>query len=194
MASTTLEKSRAPDEAFLASLFDRLGASPADLLRAALHFAATHPGRAAPALLLEALELRGTQGAAEWLSKVGATVGTQEAMRLTGLSKSGLHKAKDDNRMLALRVPGAKAVDQFPLFQFEAGKVRGWIPALLAETGNGLPAAHFLAIDRKRLGNRAYLDLLRDHDDEQVIARMLSHAESIGDSARGEDPPAYAGS
>ena len=77
---------------------------------------------------------------------MGQTLGAPEAMTLTGLSKSGLHKAKDEDRVFALRLSGEN-FDRFPLFQFSLGSVREWIPSLLDKVGNGLPAAHFLASD-----------------------------------------------
>jgi hypothetical protein len=108
-------------------------------------------------------------------------------MLLTGLSKSGVHKAKDENRLLAFRLEGQN-VARFPLFQFKTGEVRAWIPALLSRVGNGLASAHFLAVARKRLNGRSYVGLLRDRDDDDVITAMLRHAGSIGDEACGTEP------
>ena len=109
-------------------------------------------------------------------------------MALTGLSKSGLHKAKDEDRVFALRLSG-EHFDRFPLFQFSSGGIREWIPSLLGKVGNGLPAAHFLAIPRKRLQDRSYIDLLRERDGPAVIQAMLSHADGIGNEARSVAAP-----
>ena len=177
------------DELLLNSLFVRLDPSPASLLKAAVRFAAEHPADFKPDLMLNALKLRGEQEAVAWMKKMEPTIGVQEVMARTGLSKSGVHKAKEEDRMLAFRVRGQN-FDHFPQFQFKAGKVREWIPLLLALTGNGLAAAHFLAVARKRLDERAYLDLLREDDDATAITGMLRHAASVGDEARGFDPAA----
>jgi len=175
------------DEALLESLFSRLNPSPTSLLKAALHFASHHPAHLRPELLLSALELRGRQQALGWIGKLEPTIGAQEVMLQTGLSKSGVHKAKDENRLFAFRLEG-RNVDRFPLFQFKAGKVRVWVPQLLAIVGNGLPAADFLAVERKRLNGRSYLDSLREGDHEPVIAAMLKHAANIGNEALGLEP------
>lgn len=172
------------DERLLESLFARLSPSPVALLKAALRFAALHPVPLAPDLLLGALKTQGENEAGAWLGSVEPTLGAQDVMLLTGLSKSGVHKAKEDGRMLAFRLPGQN-FDRFPRFQFAGEKVREWIPALLVHTGNGLAAAHFLAVNRKRLKGHSYLELLREKDDPVVIAALLSHAESVGDPAHG---------
>jgi len=175
------------DEALLESLFARLSPSPVSLLRAALRFAAQHPGTFNPELISSALKRRGQQQSPAWLARLEPSIGTQEVMLLTGLSKSGVHKAKDENRLLAFRLEGQN-VARFPLFQFKTGEVRAWISVLLSRVGNGLASAHFLAVARKRLNGHSYVDLLRERDDDDVITAMLRHAESIGDEARGREP------
>lgn len=147
-----------------------------------MRFASDHPVKFNPGLVVSALQARGEQEAAAWLGKLEPSTGIREVMLRTGLSKSGVHKAKMADRLLVFRL-GGQHVDHFPLFQFSGDKVREWIPALLAHTGNGLAAAHFLAVTRKRLDGRAYLDLLRQADDAQVIAAMLRHAEHVGNEA-----------
>lgn len=186
-SSTHLE---APDneEAFLNTLLNRISPTPnaALVLKVALRFASAHPESLSPELMLTALRTRGEQKAPNWVKELGQTLGAAEAMNLTGLSKSGLHKAKDEDRVFALRLSGEN-FDRFPLFQFGSGSVREWVPTLLSKVGNGLPAAHFLAIPRKRLQNRSYIDLLRARDDPAVIQSMLGHADRIGDEARSVD-------
>jgi hypothetical protein len=177
----------AQDEALLESLLARLSPSVVSVLNAALRFASTHPSASLPPeLMLSALRVRGEQNAPVWLGKLGRMLGVQEITSLTGLSKSGVHKAKDEDRLFAVRLSG-EHFDRFPLFQFRAGQVRQWMGPLLELTGNGLPAAHFLAISRKRLKNQSYIDLLREDDDPAVIKAMLRHAGSIGDEARAVD-------
>ena len=177
----------AQDEALLESLLARIAPSAVTVLTVALRFAATHPAELPAGLLLHALQLRGEQNAPVWLEKLGRLLGIQETMSLTGLSKSGLHKAKDEERLFAVRL-GGESFDRFPLFQFRAGMVREWIPSLLQSTGNGFPAAHFLTTPRKRLQGRAYIDLLSENEDPTLVQGMLRHAASIGDDARGPDP------
>jgi hypothetical protein len=178
------------EEAFLQTLLNRISPTPnaALVLKVALRYASAHPKTLSPELLLTALRSRGEQKAPDWVKGLGQTLGAPEAMTLTGLSKSGLHKAKDQDRIFALRLSGEN-FDRFPLFQFAAGHVREWIPMLLSKVGNGLPAAHFLAIPRKRLRNRSYIDLVREADDAAVIAALLAHADSIGDEARSAIDP-----
>jgi hypothetical protein len=178
-----------PDERWLDSLFARLDPSPAELLNAAVRFATRHPAGFDPGLMLTALQLRGAQESVAWLKKMNSTIGVQEVMVRTGLSKSGVHKAKVEDRMLAFRLQG-QSFDHFPLFQFKEGMVREWIPPLLALTGNGLAAAHFLAVPRRRLQGRAYIDLLHQDDNASAITGMLRQAESIGDEARSCEPGA----
>jgi len=60
------------DEALLESLFARLSPSPVSLLRAALRFAAQHPGTFNPELLRSALKRRGQQQSPAWLARLGA--------------------------------------------------------------------------------------------------------------------------
>jgi hypothetical protein len=175
------------DEALLDSLFSRLSPSPESLLRAALRFAGQHPGEVSSRVLVDALVKRGNQQALGWIGKLEPTIGTREVMLQTGLSKSGVHKAKDENRLFAFRLEGHNA-DRFPLIQFRAGKVRDWVPQLLAIVGNGLSAADFLAVERKRLDGQSYIDLLSEGDDESAIAAMLKHASNIGNEALGPDP------
>ena len=175
------------DEALLESLLARIAPSAVTVLTVALRFAATHPTALPADLLLRALQLRGEQNVPAWLEKLGRLLGIQEAMSLTGLSKSGLHKAKDEDRLFAVRL-GGENFDRFPLFQFRAGTVREWVPALLQSTGNGFPAAHFLTTPRKRLQGRAYIDLLSEKEDPTLVQGMLRHAASIGDDARGPNP------
>jgi hypothetical protein len=175
------------DEALLESLLARMAPSAVTVLTVALRFAATHPNRLPAGLLLQALQLRGDQNAPAWLEKLGRLLGIQEVMSLTGLSKSGLHKAKDEDRLFAVRL-GGENFDRFPLFQFRAGAVREWVPALLQSTGNGFPAAHFLTIPRKRLHERAYIDLLSENEDPTLVQGMLRHAASIGDDTQGPSP------
>ena len=177
----------AQDEALLESLLARIAPSAVTVLTVALRFVATHPDALPFGLLLQALQLRGEQNAPAWLEKLGRLLGIQEVMSLTGLSKSGLHKAKDEDRLFAVRL-GGESFDRFPLFQFRAGTVREWIPSLLQSTGNGFPAAHFLTTPRKRLQGRAYIDLLSENEDPTLVQGMLRHAVSIGDDARGPDP------
>jgi hypothetical protein len=153
------------------------------VLKVALQYAAKHEKPPSPDLVLTALRARGEQKAPEWLRVLGQTLGAPDAMSLTGLSKSGLHKAKDDGRIFALRLSGEN-FDRFPLFQFVEGRVREWIPALLNKVGNGLPAGHFLTVPRKRLRNHSYFDLLREGDDPAIVQTMLDHAGSVGDEAR----------
>ena len=189
MTQTRLRTPEGPaggDESLLEAIFARLSPSPVAVLQAALRFTASQPGAIPPEMISNALERRGEQRAASWLKNIGPTVGIQDVVRQTALSKSGVHKAKEDARVLAFRLPGQN-FDRFPLFQFQGGKVRGWIPELLARTGNGLAAVHFLCVNRRRLQNRAYIDLLRDKDDPAVVAKMLRHADGIGDAARGPD-------
>jgi hypothetical protein len=175
------------DEALLESLLTRMAPSAVTVLTVALRFAATHPDRLPAGLLLHALQLRGELNAPAWLEKLGRLLGIQEVMSLTGLSKSGLHKAKDEDRLFAVRV-GGENFDRFPLFQFRGGTVREWIPSLLQSTGNGFPAAHFLATPRKRLQERAYIELLSENEDPTFVQEMLRHAASIGDDALGPTP------
>jgi hypothetical protein len=178
------------DEAFLQMFLNRMSPTPdpALVLKVALRFAAAHAKRLSPELILTGLRARGAQNAPDWVRGLGQTLGAPEAMTLTGLSKSGLHKAKDEDRVFALRLPGEN-FDRFPLFQFSLDRVREWIPSLLGKVGNGLPAAHFLAIPRKRLQDRSYIDLLRERDDPAVIPAMLRHAEGIGDEGRSVASP-----
>jgi hypothetical protein len=173
------------DEAFLQTFLNRMSPTPdpALVLKVALRFAAAHAKALSPELILTGLRALGEQKAPDWVRELGQTLGAPQAMALTGLSKSGLHKAKDEDRVFALRLSGEN-FDRFPLFQFSLGSVRDWIPSLLSKVGNGLPAAHFLAIPRKRLQDRSYIDLLRERDDPAVIHVMLSHADGIGDEAR----------
>ena len=170
------------DEALLESLFSRLKPSPASLLKAALRFASHHPAKLSPQLLVSALQARGHQQAASWLVKLEPSIGVQEVMLQIGMSKSGVHKAKVQNHLLALRLAGRNA-DRFPLFQFKEGEVREWVPKLLAVLGNGLGAAHFLAVPRKHLENRCYLDLLAEGDDRNIITDLLEYAYRIADEA-----------
>jgi hypothetical protein len=175
------------DEALLESLLARIAPSAVTVLKVALRFAATHPEALPAGLLLHALQLRGEQNAPAWLEKLGRLLGIQEVMSLTGLSKSGLHKAKDEDRLFAVRL-GGENFDRFPLFQFRGGTVCEWIPSLLQSTGNGLPAAHFLTTPRKRLQGRAYIALLSEDEDPTLVQGMLKHAANIGDDARGPNP------
>jgi hypothetical protein len=190
-AQSALLEASESEEAFLQTLLNRISPTPnaALVLKVALKYASAHPKKLSPELLVTSLRTRGEQMAPDWVKNLGQTLGAQDAMNLTGLSKSGLHKAKDEDRIFALRLPGEN-FDRFPLFQFAAGHVREWIPTLLSKVGNGLPAAHFLAIPRKRLQNRSYIDLLRGADDAAVVEAMLDHADSIGDEARSVTPPA----
>jgi hypothetical protein len=178
------------DEAFLQTFLNRMSPTPdpALVLKVALRFAAAHAKALSPELMLTGLRALGALKAPDWVRQLGQTLGAPEAMTLTGLSKSGLHKAKDEDRVFAFRLSGEN-FDRFPLFQFSVGSVREWIPSLLGKVGNDLPAAHFLAIPRKRLQDRAYIDLLRERDDPAVIHAMLSHADGIGDEARSVAAP-----
>jgi hypothetical protein len=172
------------DETFLQTFLNRMSPTPdpALVLKVALRFAAVHAKALSPELMLTGLRARGTQKAPEWVRELGQTLAAQQAMALTGLSKSALHKAKNEDRVFAVRLSG-ESFDRFPLFQFSLSSIREWVPSLLIKVGNGLPAAHFLAIPRERLQDRSYIDLLRERDDPAVIHSMLNHADDIGDES-----------
>jgi hypothetical protein len=128
------------------------------------------------------LTLRGESKAARLASQLGKAVSAQEFCGLLGYSKSGVHKAKTENRLLAFRLPG-DTMDLFPLFQVEKGKVLTWIPLLLGLIGNGLPVVHFLGVHRKSLGGASFSDLLRQGNNPKMIESMLKRAENMGNAA-----------
>src|SRR5689334_12181912 len=118
-ASPPLLETPESEEAFLQTLLNRISPTPnaALVLKVALKYASAHPKKLSPELLLTSLRTRGEQMAPDWVKNLGPTLGAQDAMNLTGLSKSGLHKAKDEDRIFALRLPGEN-FDRFPFFQF----------------------------------------------------------------------------
>jgi hypothetical protein len=130
------------------------------------------------------LAMRGGSSVAKGAYRIGAVVSAEGMVKRLGYSsKSGVHKAKVEDRILAFRLPAGTS-DLFPTFQAKKGEVRSWIPRLLAAVGNGFPAVHFLGVPRRSLEGSSYYELLRQEDDPKLIETMLKRAENIGrDSA-----------
>jgi len=173
----------------LDQLAQKLNADPAQLIaiaQRAIVRAATK-GTFHPETLLHLLEAQGDEHTLRTFGRIGTPLRVQDVRNLTGWSKSGVHKAKSENRLMAFRLPG-QSIDLFPLLQFEpskdGSKVRAWMPELLGSTGNGSAALHFLTARRTSLGGKSYAEKLAETEYEPaLVAQMLVQARRIGEPA-----------
>jgi hypothetical protein len=112
----------------------------------------------------------------------GEALSTEAIMKLLRLSKAGVHKAKDEGRILAYKEPG-KRYYLFPVFQFEGSAVVVWIPDLIGLIGNGFAAIHFLTVERKSLNGSSFLKQIQENGPAEVrgakIAQMLEVARDL---------------
>ena len=144
--------------------------------------------RSEPRHIRDLLVLRGMGKAFRFSKQIGEVVTAEAAMKILGYSKSGLHRAKTENRLLAVHLPN-QSQDWFPIFQIEKGKVLPWIPKLLSIIGNGFPVVHFLVARRNRLAGSSYFEKLKQGDNPQLIKEMLERAETIGESSSAVQSP-----
>jgi hypothetical protein len=130
--------------------------------------------------MLGLLRLQGAEYKAEIASLAGNSLGTAQVAELMGwTSRAAVNKSKKAGRLLAYSPPG-EAGDRFPAWQFDGHRVRAWAPRLIASTGNGWPALHFLLKKRHSLKGGSYLDHLLAGD-ESIVEDMLAKAARIGD-------------
>ena len=112
----------------------------------------------------------------------GEALSTEAVMKLLRLSKAGVHKAKDEGRILAYQEPG-KRFYLFPMFQFEGSAVAAWIPDLIDVIGNGFAAIHFLTVERKSLKGSSFLKDIQENVPAEVrsakVAEMLKVARDL---------------
>ena len=112
----------------------------------------------------------------------GEALSTEAVMKLLRLSKAGVHKAKDEGRILAYQEPG-KRFYLFPMFQFEGSAVAAWIPDLIDVIGNGFAAIHFLTVERKSLKGSSFLKQIQENGPAEIrgakIAEMLEVARDL---------------
>lgn len=167
--------------AILEGLVRTMDIPPGELLMIVTHLI-LEDKRSEPRPIRDLLVLRGAGKAFEFAERIGDIVTTEGATKILGLSKSGVHKAKTENRLLAFQLPN-QALDLFPVFQVEKGKVLPWIPKLLATIGNGFPAVHFLVARRNHLAATSYFEKLKREEDPQLIKEMLERAQSIGEAS-----------
>lgn len=182
-ASTELEVAASPsaDEALLENMIRRMHITNHVILTVLRRRLLTEQKTTANDLW-RMLSLRGEAKAADIVAQIGDSVSAEGMGSLLGIKKSAVHKAKQENRLLAFSLP-ARVGDFFPVFQVEKGELLTWIPPLLKLVGNGLPAVHFLTVQRRSLKGKSYFDLLRDAESPEVIDAMLEHARGIGDAA-----------
>lgn len=112
--------------------------------------------------------------------RIGSTLRATEVAELTGVSRSAVQKAKTAGKVFAFRSPGIRH-DLFPVLQFKGAEVREWVEPLLAATGQGSAALHFLTVNRHSLDGRSYAEILRKTPrNSNVITAMLAQAIRIG--------------
>jgi hypothetical protein len=186
MSSTTAVKFMAPppaevDETFVEDLIRKLGIGNATLM-SILHRRLLVEQKADARDLWRMLSLRGEVQALDIVAQIGDAISAEGIGRLLDIKKSAIHKAKQENRLLAFQLP-ARVGDFFPVFQIAEGKVLPWIKPLLDSVGNGMPAVQFLTVKRRSLNGASYCDLLRDDDHPEIVNAMLEHARGLGDPA-----------
>lgn len=111
----------------------------------------------------------------------GETLSVEAVAALLQIGTGGVHKAKDEDRILAYQEPG-KRTYRFPTFQFDGAAVAPWVPELIQIVGNGFAALHFLTVERKSLKNQSYLSRihgLNTDERSKTIEAMLEAARKL---------------
>jgi len=176
---------RLADVGLLDQLIQRMKIQPAQVVELAERAIRREASSAAPQrdVLMKFLVARGDKHSLQTYGRIGAVLRASDVRNFTHWSKSGLHKAKSENRLLAFRLPG-QSIDLFPVIQFEPSKnratVRAWVSTLLSHTGNGTYALHFLTVRRKSLRGKSYAEKLAEaNHSETLVAKMLSQASRV---------------
>ncbi len=127
-------------------------------------------------VLTEFLANRAASKDANLAQAAGEAISAETVRAIMGITNAGVHKAKDEGRLLAYKEPG-KRFFLFPVFQFEGAEVSPWVPELIGLVGNGFAALHFLTVKRKSLKGSSFLKRLQESaspaEKETQIAEMM---------------------
>ena len=118
----------------------------------------------------EFLSTRASSKDARLVAAAGPALSAGEVAAMLGVTRAAVHKAKEQDRMLAYVQPGKRFV-LFPAFQFENGTVAPWIPELIRIVGNGFAVIHFLVVERESLNKSSYL--------KQILAAPNAEARAV---------------
>ena len=124
------------------------------------------------------MNARGAQTLHRLVDSAGDCATSEEVATILDASRQAVNERKKRKTILALQLPRG---DLFPLWQFDDGKVRPWIPEVLRHFPSGGDALAFLLARRSDLDGHRFLDLALSGNKE-AITQMIELASRSGES------------
>jgi hypothetical protein len=126
--------------------------------------------------LRSALRLGATERQARMIAAAGKLLTSEQVADLLGYrGRQTANNKKRSGALLAISFPNRRG-DFFPSFQFEASRVRPWIPELLKRIPNAWSALAFLTAKYDSLEGQSWLDILRA--DPSRVDELLAAADA----------------